>query len=97
METKFKAGDILEAEIEFDSVDDEEPLKEVYRFLILHVVREESEKVTSIVYVFIMEPKEWDTPYELTLGMTLNSFTQEQLLEHKPKKVGHIDISPLLA
>ena len=94
--TAFKAGDVLEATIRFDSIGDDEFLEEAYRLLILHVIKEESDAATNIVYTFVMEPVNWESPYELTLGTNMYTFPEEDLLEHKPKKVGHIDISPLL-
>lgn len=94
--TAFKAGDVLEATIRFDSVGDDEFLEEAYRLLILHVIKEESEGAANITYVIVMQPVNWDSPYELELGANLYSLTEEQLLEESPKKIGHIDISPLL-
>lgn len=96
IKTAFKAGDVLEATIRFDSVGDDEFLEEAYRLLILQVIREENEEAVNITYVFVMQPVNWESPYELALGTNLYSFTEERLLEDSPKKVGHIDISPLL-
>lgn len=96
IKTAFKAGDVLEATIRFDSVGDDEFLEEAYRFLILQVVREENEEAVSIAYVLVMQPVNWEDPYELMLGTNIYAFTEEGLLKDSPKKVGHIDISPLL-
>ena len=96
IKTAFKAGDVLEATIRFDSIGDDEFLEEAYRLLILHVIKEESDAATKIVYTFVMEPVNWESPYELALGVNIHAFPEEDLLEQKPKKVGHIDISPLL-
>lgn len=97
--TAFKAGDVLETIIRFDGVNEDEDvevLEEAYRLLILHVIKEESEEAVNITYVFVMQPVNWESPYELALGVNIHTFPEEDLLEQKPKKVGHIDISPLL-
>lgn len=94
--TAFKAGDVLEATIRFDSIGDEEFLEEAYRLLILYVIKEESEEAVNITYVFVMQPVNWESPHELMLGVNVACFSEEDLLENSPKKVGHIDISPLL-
>lgn len=96
IKTAFKAGDVLEATIRFDSIGDEEFLEEAYRLLILYVIKEESEEAVRFVYVFVMQPVNWESPYELALGSNLCTLHGEDLLKQNPKKVGHIDISPLL-
>lgn len=97
--TAFKAGDVLEAMIRFDGVNEDEDvevLEKAYRLLILHVIKEENEGAVGITYVFVMQPVNWEDPYELMLGTNIYAFTEERLLKDSPKKVGHIDISPLL-
>ena len=97
VKTAFKAGDVLEAVMRFDSVDfDDYSLEETYRLLIMHVIKEESDEATEIRYTFVVQPVKWESPHEIVMKMAVCGFTEEQLLEYAPKKVGHIDISPLL-